>query len=211
MPETKIDVTETALMVIDMQNYNVKDKTGIFSDVTKMVEANQVIDNITKVIKAARQIGIPVFYVRTIRRKDGTDTWKPLITDLVLEGLWPAAEKSAELFMEGTSGADFVDELRPAAEDYVIEKRRISSFYQTDLELLLRRRGINTIILTGVVTSGCVEAAGRDARDRDFNVIYIEDCCGDRTKEAHEFPFRNYFHRHGRVRTSEEVIAAILR
>jgi nicotinamidase-related amidase len=154
---------------------------------------------------------MPAFHVRMVRRIDRTDFWTGLVTDFMLEGLAPTTKQMSRhsWCLENTPGADFVNELKPEPGEYIIEKRRTSAFYGTDLELLLRRRGIETLIFVGVITSGCVELSVRDARDRDFNVIVLSDCCADgytMTKEAHKHPMELTFRRLGRVRTSDEVI-----
>ncbi len=208
MLETKIDLKKTALLVIDMQNDLVKDKTGLFSGIYSMVQKNRVIENIAKVITAARNAGIPIVHVKTIHREDGADM-APTITDFMLEGLMPPPEEMPPRMVEGTVGADFIDELKPAPGDYVIEKRRSSAFYGTDLELILRTRGVDTLLVTGVVTSGCVENTVRSARDLDFHVIVLSDCCADMMEESHNYSMKNTFRRTGRVRTSDEVIAAM--
>ena len=111
--------------------------------------------------------------------------------------------------IEGTKGADFIDEIRPEPGDYVIEKRGSNAFHGTDLELLLRTRGIDTLLVGGVITSGCVENTVRGARDLGFHTIVLSDCCADMMEESDRYPLTNTFRRSGRVRSSDEVIAAM--
>jgi nicotinamidase-related amidase len=211
MAETKIERKKTAFLVIDMQSDLVKDEAGPFAEVVKRVRANRAIENTARVLRAGREAKIPVFHIKTVHRADGADMWPGVTTDYVLEGVIPASvlEEMAKRMVEGTSGADFVDELKPVLGEYVIAKRRSSAFYGTDLEMLLRCHGVNTLIFAGVVTSGCVEATAHGAYDRDFNVIILSDCCADMTDEAHEYTMRLAFKMIARVRTSKEVIAAL--
>jgi len=134
MLETQIDIKKTALVVIDMQNDLVKAEEEPFNGVTKMVKSKGVISNIAKVIVAARRVAMPIIFTNHIHRKDGADV-VPTITDLMLHGLAPP---SREAMVEGTPGANIVDELKPAPEDHVIWKLRSNSFYSSTLELMLR-------------------------------------------------------------------------
>ena len=208
--ETEIDLPKTALLIIDMQKAFVKDEKGVFSDVSKLVESNRVIEKIAKVLKAAREAEIPIIHLRIVREKDGSDIVET-VSDLILEGLALPAKQLLEGVFEGAPGAEFVEELKPASGEHVIVKRKSSGFYNTGLESLLLDRGIDTLIITGIVTMGCVENTVRSARDRDFHVIVLRDCCADRSKEEHEYPLKNTFRRMGRVRTSDEIVAALAR
>ena len=205
MLETKIGIKKTALLVIDMQNDLVKAKEEPFNAVTKMVKSKGVIGNIAKVIAAARQVEMPIIFTNHIHRKDGADV-VPTITDLMLQGLAPPPR---EAMIEGTPGANIVDELKPAAEDHVIWKRRSNAFYNSDLELMLRSRGIDTVILTGVVTNGCIVNTVRGARERDLHVIVLSDCCATMTAEDDDYFITKVFPKEGRVRTSDEMVTVI--
>ena len=205
MLETKIDVKKTALLVIDMQNDLIKAKEEPYSDVAKMVESKGAITNTAKVIAAARKAGMPVVFIGHVVRKDCADV-VPTITDEMLQGLAPP---SREVLVEGTAGAEVVDELRPAIGDHVIHKRRSNAFYNTDLELMLRSRGIDIVIITGAVTNGCVAATVRGARERDLHVIVLSDCCVARFPEDDDYFLKRDYPRLGRVRTSDEIIAAM--
>ena len=112
-------------------------------------------------------------------------------------------------FVEGTPGADVVDELKPAPEDHVILKRRSSGFYSSDLELMLRSRGIDTVIITGAVTNGCIANTVRGARERNFHVIVLSDCCACDAWEDDEYFLTKVFPSAGRVRTSGEIESVI--
>ena len=205
MLETKIDVEKTALLVIDMQNDLVKEKEEPYNLTTLMAEGLGAIDNTAKVIAAARQVGIPIIYVCHVHRKDNADV-VPTITDVMLQGLMPPPR---EAFVEGTPGAAIVDELAPASEDHIIHKRRSNAFYNSDLELMLRARSIDTVIISGAVTNGCIANTVRGARERDLHVIVLSDCCVTSEPEAQQYFMENVFPRAGRVRTSDEVLAAI--
>lgn len=201
MAETKVELNKTALLVIDMQNSFVKDKEGFFAELYKLLQSNRVVDNIAKVIKAARRVGIPIMYTKAGHRKDHSDVAQTIID------LEPS--KKMSIIVEGTPEAEIVDELKPSADDYIITKRRHGAFYNTDLELLLRSRRLDTLIVTGVLTDACVADTVTGARERDFHVIILSDCCASMTKERHEYWISNVFPRKGRVRTSDEIVAVL--
>ena len=205
MLETKIDVEKTALLVIDMQNDLIKTTEEPFNAVTKMVKSKGVISNTAKVIMAARQAGMPIVFIGHVHRKDNADIF-PTITDLMLQGLVPPLRAA---MVEGTPGAYFVDELKPLPGDHIIWKRRSNAFYNSDLELMLRRWGIDTVIIAGVVTNGCVANTLRGAQERDMHVIVLSDCCAAMMPEDDEFFNKNVFPRAGRVRTSDEMVTVI--
>lgn len=205
MLETKIDIKKTALLVIDMQNDLIKAEEEPFNAVAKMVESKGAISNTAKVIAAARQVAMPVIFCGHVHRKDKTDI-VPTITDEMLQGL---ALPPREALVEGTPGADFVDELKPAPGDHIVYKRRSNTFYGSDLELILRSQGIDTVIITGVVTNGCVAATVEGARERDLHVIVLSDCCATMMPEDDDYFIKKVFPHSGRVRTLDEMVVAI--
>jgi len=203
------EMSKAALLIVDMQNDLVKDEEGPFALLTKNVKEAGVIEKTARLLKVAREKGLPIFHIKTVHRADGADVWTGVVTDLMSMLDPKLLEKMRAKLVEGTPGAEFVDELKPAPGEFVIEKRRSDAFYQTPLELFLRRLGVDTLIITGVLTSACVDATVRGARDRDFNVIVVGDCCADMNKEAHELMLKHVFPLVGRVRSSEEVIRAL--
>ena len=206
MLETKIEINKTALLVIDMQNDLINSEEEPFQAVTKMVELKGAITNTYKVIAAARKAGVPVIFSGHIHRKDNADV-VPTVTDEMLQELVPQTE---EVLIEGTPGAEFVNALKPAPGDHVILKRRSSAFYNSDLEIVLRSQGIDTVLVIGVVTDGCIANTIRGARERDLHVIVLSDCCATKTQEVNDFFITKVFPKEERVRTSDEIIAAII-
>ena len=209
MLETKIDVKKTALLVIDMQNDLVNVKEEPFTGVTKMVESKGVIGNIAKVITAARRAQMPLIFIGHVHREDNADV-VPSITDMMLQAPPPSPGETPRVRMvEGTPGAQVVDELKPVSGDHVIWKRRSNAFYNSDLELMLRSRGVDTVIISGVVTNGCVANTVRGARERDLHVIVLSDCCATMMPEDDEYFIKKVFSSAGRVRTSDEMVTVI--
>jgi len=205
MLETKVDVKKTALLVIDVQNDLVKASEEPFNGVSKMAESKGMIGNIARVIAAAKKAGMPVIYIGHVHRGDNADV-VPTITDFMLQGLVPPPRAA---MIEGTAGAQFVDEIKPADGDHIIWKRRSNAFYNSDLELMLRSRGVDTVILTGAVTNGCVANTARGARERDLHVIILSDCIACMMPEDDDYFVKKVFPGAGRVRTAEEIVSVI--
>ena len=205
MLETKIDVKKTALLIIDVQNDLVKAKEEPFNGVSKMAESKGMIGNIARVISTARKVGMPVIYIGHVHREDNADV-VATITDLMLQGMVPPPRIA---MVEGTPGARFVDEIKPTPKDHIIWKRRSNAFHNSDLELMLRSRGIDTVILSGAVTNGCVANTARGARERDLHVIVLSDCIACMMPEDDEYFVRKVFPGAGRVRTADEIISVM--
>lgn len=109
--------------------------------------------------------------------------------------------------IDGTWGAEVVEELAPLEADYCIKKRRFSGFYQTDLDLVLRELGVQTVIVTGVVTNICVRSTCHDAFFLGYRVVVPRDCVqatGPREQESTLWDIETHF---GAVTNSEEVIS----
>lgn len=210
MQELEIDISKTALLVVDMQNDFLKATKGLFLEFAKLAQAEGIVSNFAKVIAAARQVGIPVVFTAHVHKKDKTDVHNP-ITDIatITETASDFWEPLRNIVVEGTHGADIVDELKPAPGEHVVYKRRCSAFYGTDLEIILRSRGIDTLIMGGIVTDGCFLCAFRGAWDRDFEIIVLGDCCATSPERNGPFFINEYFPRYARVRKSDEVVAAI--
>jgi nicotinamidase-related amidase len=107
------------------------------------------------------------------------------------------------------SASELVPEAGRLPADPQIAKRQWGAFYGTNLEQQLRRRGIRTIILGGVATNIGVESTARAAFDQGYELVFAEDAMSSMSAEMHEFPFKYIFPRMGRVRSTEQIIAAI--
>jgi nicotinamidase-related amidase len=156
-----------ALLIIDMQN----------DVVAKLQPAPAIIPKIQDVLAKFRAVNRPVFHIRRSYRADGTDVELPRLARFRKEGF---------KVVEGTPGAEIVDDLYPEPGEYVIIKSRWSGFFRTNLDLLLHRLGINTVVLTGVQTPNCVRTTAYDAISYDFETIVLKDCSAAATDEIHE-------------------------
>ena len=193
----KINPAEAALLLIDMQNDVLHEKGAASSlGVWKFAREAKTIESTKRAIEFARKNKIPVIYVKLVFRPDYADA---------SSGSFGKVLRETKALKSGTWGAEIVDELKPEPTDYIVEKKRASSFYSTDLEILLKGLKRNALIACGVVTNFCVETTVRDAIDRDFKVIVLKDCIASVSKEAQEFPVKFVFPFLGVVTTSQEL------
>ncbi|MPZ51867.1 MAG: isochorismatase family protein [Acidimicrobiia bacterium] len=111
---------------------------------------------------------------------------------------------------EGSWGFEIVNEIRPtgAPDEIVIKKHRYSAFVGTELDLILRSRGIESLVMTGVATNVCVESTARDAFMRDYHVVLASDCCATYSEEEHLATLANIRQYFGQVVNSESVLQA---
>lgn len=165
-----------ALLVIDMQN-GYCSPGGSYEQYGPTIGADlevyrTIIPNIVRLIAAARELGIPVFYTQEVREQTGIDLFTRL------HKIVP--ERRAEFLkipavIRGTWDADIIDELRPEPDDNIILKRRDSAFQDTELDLWLRSSYVDTIICTGVDTAICVENTVEDGFNTGYDVILVDD------------------------------------
>jgi nicotinamidase-related amidase len=192
--ETEVLKAEkTALVVIDLQQ-------GIANGQRKLApySAEQVIQNASRLAQLFTEQGALVVLVR-VSTVDGKDMINPN-TDL------PANPMQ---FQEGWDS--LVPELAKLKNAQVITKRQWGAFYGTDLDLQLRRRGIDTIVLCGISTSIGVDTTAREAYQHNYNQIFVEDAMAARTREEHDYVCQCIFSRIGRIRTTSQVVELLLR
>jgi nicotinamidase-related amidase len=199
MPDTRIDPTQTALLIQDMQNELIKGGAMPVQPYT----GEEIIANSVRLLEKARAVGMPVIYVVVNRRPDRRDAPRPPF------GAPASAADAGPRLTAGSHDAEVVSELAPGPEDPVVIKHTTSPFNTTDIEVYLRRFGITTLILTGYSTTGVVEGSLRDARDKDYDCIVVRDCCAAGTSTEHDVCMDIIFPRMAWVATADEVIGAI--
>jgi nicotinamidase-related amidase len=186
MGELAIDRNKTALVVIDLQK-------GIATSPTKPYPAHDVIKNAQKLVNAFRSNRMPVFLVHVDITKD---TGLKVISDESFPRSSPMPPDWSE----------FVPEIAPTPSDIIITKRQWGAFYGTDLELQLRRRGMDTIVLAGISTDYGIESTARFAYEYGFQQIFAEDAMTSRSDEQHNAAVNFVFKRMGRVRKTDEIV-----
>ena len=188
MPELQLDPKKTALVVIDLQN-------AILGMNPAPYTAAQVVENSRKLADAFRSHGAPIIYVRV----DLNDFMKLPVDQPHNMGDKPLPAVASEI----APSVGF------QAGDVLITKRHWGAFAGTDLEQQLKTRGIDTVILTGISTNAGVESTARQGTGLGFAFVVVEDACSAQDAEQHRFAFEKIFPRLARVRTTNEVIAAL--
>lgn len=176
----------TAVMVIDMQ----KDFClggGYFDAMGYDVAPMQaVVGPIREVLAAARTRSFHVIHTRQGKRRDLADVpevarWRSRVGGAEIGTAGPLGR----FLIRGEEGHEIVPELAPEAGEPVVDKAGTGAFYGTDLELLLRGRGIVNLVFTGITTDVCVHTTMREASDRGFDGLLLEDCCAATVAENH--------------------------
>lgn len=182
-----------ALLVIDMQ--------GDFlpGGPKECPNGEEIVPGIKKLISVCRIAGLPVIYTRQVHRKDGSDLGMKVFL----------GRDSPPHCIEGEQGAEIVKELAPTLEDYVVDKRRFSAFFGTDLEIILKGRDIDTLLLTGVATDVCVRATATDAMFLDYKVYVIEDCVAASSEYQQKASLAHMSQVIAKITTGEKVLRAL--
>ena len=191
MSELSLDPRHTAIIVIDLQK-------GIVTTPGDPHPTSTVVANAARLLTAARAAGAQPVLVHVGRSPDGGD------------GLQPISDEPMR--MAGTLPPDW-SELLPDLDcqpsDIVILKRQWGAFYGTDLDLQLRRRGLTTIVLCGISTEIGVESTARDAYERGYHLIFVENAMTARSTAGHQNSITRIFPRIGRVRSTDQIVAAL--
>jgi len=184
------DPKKTALVVIDLQK-------GVVGMKGQPHDIESVVENNVKLAKTVRDQGGLVVLVH-VDFIDGQDALKPTI------------DAQSGMGGERPKGfSEIIPELGPEQGDLIITKRNWGAFFGTELDLQLRRRGIDTIILTGIATGIGVDTTAREAFQRNYQQIFVEDAMNGLTKEEHDFTIKQVFPKMGRVRMTADVLSAL--
>jgi nicotinamidase-related amidase len=160
-----------------------------------------LLDRTAKLIDAARTAGMRVIYVVV-----GFRPGYPEVSDrnATFNGL-----KASGAFGAGDENAKIHPAVAPLADEIVVTKHRVSAFAATDLDLMLRANGIETLVLTGIATSGVVLSTLRHAADADYRPLVVGDCCSDGDEETHQVLLEKVFPRQATVTTAARLAQAI--
>jgi len=133
-----------------------------------------------KTINLAREKGIPVFFVKRLYRADGSDV------EMTRYNAWNQGGRGMAPASTGENSGEGYGPLKPQPGDYTIIKPRWSAFFHTELDLILRRLGVRTVILAGTTTPNCIRTTCYDANSLEYNVVVLTDCCSSQTEEIQQ-------------------------
>lgn len=169
---------KSIFLVMDMTNDLVSETGASAASYGVQVRNRGVLENTRKAIEAARKAGVPVGFVRVGFSPDYREC--PPASPIFSKA------RDNSLFKLGSEGTATHPALGQQPGDFDIVKHRVSPFYGTSLEPILRAHGVQRLILCGVSTNGVVHSGARDAHDRDYECIILEDCCAGVSREEHE-------------------------
>lgn len=187
-----LEPRKTALVIVDLQR-------GIVGMNIAPHSAADIIANTVRIARPLKAAGGLVVAAHIAFAVDGADRLsQPVDSPMPTPpGGWPA------------NWSEFAPEIAALSAEVVITKRNWSAFHGTELDLQLRRRRIDTIILTGIATNFGVEGTGRDAYQHNYGVVFAEDGMAAVTTEHHKFAVEKVFPRLGLTRPTDEIVAAL--
>jgi nicotinamidase-related amidase len=207
-----VDFARTALVIIDMQRDFLEPGgfgAALGNDVSLLVAA---VEPCQAILTGAREAGMLVIHTREGHRPDLSDAPPAKVLRGDPKKRIGAAGPMGRILIRGEAGHDIVPALAPLPGEPVIDKPGKGAFYQTDLDLMLRNRGIETLLVTGVTTEVCVHTTVREANDRGYRCLVLGDACASYFPEFHEVGLRMIAAQggiFGWVSTTGEVLAAL--
>lgn len=198
---SRIAPRHCAMLIIDMQKDFCTPGFGAERAGRDLSMAQAAIPHIARLLAGARAAGVTVVHVGFATEPNhGSDS-----------GPWLAQRRRAtfsaeDLCLTGSTGAEFVEELSPQAGELTVRKRRYSAFTGTDMDLLLRSRGVRSVICCGVSTNACVETTARAAFEHEYYVMVPPDACGSWDRDLHEATLKNINHRFGLTPAIDEIL-----
>jgi nicotinamidase-related amidase len=198
----RVDPAKTALVVVDVQN-DFCDGAGVFGRLghdLSMMPA--MAERLGELLAEARRLGVLTIFVRA--------TYDEVVLSPPLAETYHRRGFTDSMCLEGTWGADWYGDIRPDGRpnEVVLTKHCFSPFWGTAIDLYLRSNGIETVVVTGVVTSGCVESTARDAFFNGYHVVLASDCVAEASADRHAASLRKMAQAFGVVVPGSEIRAA---
>ncbi len=178
-----------ALLIVDVVMAYLDTSSPLYAGVEAELESNK------KLLAAARLGGLPVIFSRVEYGQNGADG-----------GLFYKKVKSLEAFRKGGPLGAFPEDLQPGPDDIIVTKQYASAFFGTSLRSTLTSLGVDTVLITGYSTSGCVRATALDALQNGFIPVVIADACGDRDAKVHESNLFDLAAKYADVVSEQEVL-----
>jgi nicotinamidase-related amidase len=193
------DPSTSTLVPMDFQNYGLHpDGYWARQGLPEFPSgAYAAVANLARVLTVARAAGLLIVHVRA--------AWRPGSPEMNMAV--PVFARGPDRAPEGTWAADFYQPVAPKVDEIVVTKRGIGAFNGTELDRLLRIRGVNTVILCGIATNWVVEGTAMDAADLGYRVIVPEDCSASVTAEMHQFAIERVLPDIATISTADDIIA----
>jgi nicotinamidase-related amidase len=198
-----IDPSRTAVVLIEYQNDFTSEGGALHGAVAPVMESTGMLEKSARLVAAAREAGATIVHAPI--------TFAPGFGELadhpygILKGV-----VDSTAFVKGSWGAEIVDDLSPQEGDIIVEgKRGLDAFATTNLDFILRARGITTIALGGFLTNCCVESTMRTGYERGYQVVTLSDCVAATSPEEHDNAIRFDFPMFSRPMSAEEFTAGL--
>lgn len=205
--DQKVSPRHAALVTVDVQNDFCHEDGYLGRLGVPLGQIQSMAPHLARLLAAARQRGVPIIHVISHHDEEYAS---PVVTEQKLRHGLPMELdgrklRDAPYCLKGTWGAELygIDAL-PGEE--IVVKHRYSAFRSTNLDLVLRSRGIQSVILTGVATNACVESTGRDVYMHDYYLVFVADGTATSSTAEHEATLHNIDRYFGQVATSEEIM-----
>jgi len=210
---------KTALIVVDMQKYQVEKEYGAYKSLDNIIPGfleyfvkeveEKVTPNLRKLIDFCHDAEITVIYTKySSFMPDGSDFSKSIkfLNNIAKTRLGEVAFP----YIKHPS-SDIIDKLKPEERDFVIQKNTSGTFISTRLDSFLRNMEIETVLVSGVVTNFCVHSTAREASDYGFQVVILDDCCSAWSPDIHQSTLKSFGLIYGYILTYEKLIKKISR
>ena len=205
-----LDPASTALVVIDMQYATACRTTGLGRWLAERGREEEgryrfdrieefLVPNIARLLAAFREHDLPRVFVRLGGQMEGCRDLIPHLREL----------ETALANIAGEREFEFLDELAPLPGEPILTKLSASAFTSSSIDALLRNLGVRTIVVTGVSTSQCVDLTARDAADRGYASVVVEDAVAEDRPDYHDWTLEQFRRLFGRVATTDEVLAEL--
>jgi len=185
-----VDLDKCALVIIDMQRDFLEPGgfgEALGNDVSRL---RQIVAPLRRLLGATRAAGLTVIHTREGHRPDMTDAPRAKVERGAPRMRIGDRGPMGRILIRGEAGHDIIPELAPLEGEPVLDKPGKGAFYQTDLDLMLRKRGIETLLVCGVTTEVCVHTTVREANDRGYCCVVVADCCASYFPEFHDVGLR---------------------
>lgn len=201
--QSQMDPKQTALVLIEYQNDFTSEGGTLHQAVQSVMESTNMLANTVETVQKARELGTTIVFTPITFTEDYHElTPQPYG---ILKGV-----VDSKSFRKGTWGAEIVDVLKPQTEDIIIEgKRGLCGFASTNLDFILRSRGITNVVLGGFLTNCCVESTMRTAYEKGYNVITLKDCTAALSEEEQRLAVEKNYPMFSRPMTHDEFLAEL--
>jgi len=200
----KVEPGHSALLIVDVQNDFCAEGGGMHREGRDLSLVQAMVPRLAALIEQARAAGVPCIWIRNVYNNE--PNW--YLSEVWLE---QAMRRRKGAYVEFPMcerdgwGGDFY-QVRPRPDEVIMIKHRYGAFESSDLDLILRSRGIRTVIMTGVATNVCVETTARQAFLRDYYVVFTSDCTATYSQAEHDGTLRNIDQFFGQVASAEEIV-----